>query len=53
MAMLPLGFPMEISEAPVDILEEKERIRNIDVAVAEASTKFATEVRERNALLSD
>ncbi|KAJ7129502.1 hypothetical protein C8R44DRAFT_872762 [Mycena epipterygia] len=42
-AMSPLGFPVELSGAPVDSLEEKERIRNIDAAVEEVSTKFATE----------
>lgn len=41
-AMLPLGFPMELS-GPGD-LDEKELIRNIDAAVGEVSTKFATQV---------
>jgi hypothetical protein len=40
--MLPLGFPMELS-GPGD-LDEKELIRNIDAAVGEVSTKFATQV---------
>ncbi|KAJ7228501.1 hypothetical protein GGX14DRAFT_613172 [Mycena pura] len=39
-AIHPLGFSMDLSEALVD---EKERIRNIDLAVGEISTKFATE----------
>ncbi|KAJ7507978.1 hypothetical protein B0H11DRAFT_1969567 [Mycena galericulata] len=42
-AMLPLGFSMDLPGTPVDELEEKERIRNIDAAVGEVSTKFATE----------
>lgn len=42
-AVLPLGFPMEISGTGG--LDERELIRNIDAAVGRVSTKFATEVR--------
>ncbi|KAJ6598899.1 hypothetical protein DFH09DRAFT_1129509 [Mycena vulgaris] len=42
-AMLPLGFPMELSGAAVDLVEEQERIRNVDAAVGAVSTKYATE----------
>ncbi|KAJ7684014.1 hypothetical protein B0H17DRAFT_1073262 [Mycena rosella] len=43
-AMVPLGFPMEWpSSVPVDVFEEKERIRNIDAAVGAVTTKYATE----------
>lgn len=50
-AILPLGFPMEISPTPVSDLEEKERFRNIDAAVGQVSTKFATEVCDDTAFL--
>ncbi|KAF7352649.1 DH domain-containing protein [Mycena venus] len=40
-AVLPLGFPMELSG--IGHLDEKELIRNVDAAVGEVSTKFATE----------
>ncbi|KAJ6628785.1 hypothetical protein B0H10DRAFT_2209236 [Mycena sp. CBHHK59/15] len=48
-AMMPLGFPMELS---VDDAGEKERIRNIDAAVEAVSTKFATEASRFDAYQS-
>ncbi|KAJ7180268.1 hypothetical protein C8R43DRAFT_972444 [Mycena crocata] len=51
-AMFPLGFRMELSGMQGDDFDEKERIRNIDAAVAEVSTKFATEASRFNAYQS-
>ncbi|KAJ7498755.1 hypothetical protein FB451DRAFT_1014407, partial [Mycena latifolia] len=42
-AMLPLGFPLELPGAPAEMLEEQERIHNIDAAVGAVTTKYATE----------
>ncbi|KAJ7283949.1 hypothetical protein C8J57DRAFT_1053877, partial [Mycena rebaudengoi] len=51
-AMMPLGFLVELSDTSSDEAEEKERIRNIDAAVGEVSTKFATEASRFDAYQS-